>query len=110
MARAALTFGNAAVQFGLAAAPESYTAVWHVFDNATGSSRRFAETASKNMTMQAPPELPLIQGTFIRVDLHAASAEQAAWARPIQAYFKKLASGWKLVGLDRMPESTDHTP
>ena len=86
------------------------TAVWHVFDNATGAARRFAETASRETRMQAPPELPLIQGTFIRVDLHAASVEQPAWARPIQVYFKKLASGWKLVGLDRMPESADRTP
>ena len=105
-----LTFGNAAVQFGLAAAPESYTAVWHVFDNATGAARRVAETASREMRMQAPPELPLIQGAFVRVDLHAASAEHPVWARPIQAYFKKLPSGWKLVGLERIPEHTEPTP
>jgi hypothetical protein len=99
-----LTFDNAAVRYRFAAAPESYTAVWYAFDNASGTARRIADTASRDTRMPAPTGLPIGPGAFIRVDLHAASAEQPAWARPIEVYFRKLASGWKLVGLDRMPE------
>jgi hypothetical protein len=99
-----LTFGNAAVQFGLAAAPESYTATWYAFDNVTGTVRKIGETASREPRMQAPADLPIAPGAFIRVDLHAASAQQPEWARPIQTHFKKLASGWRLVGLERIPE------
>ena len=58
-----LTFGNVAVQFGLAAAPESYTAVWYAFDNATGTSRRIAETARRETRMQAPADLPSCSGS-----------------------------------------------
>ena len=105
-----LTFGNVAVQYGFAAAPESYTAVWYAFDNATRASRRIAETAGREMRMQAPADLPSAAGAFIRVDLHAASAEQPNWARPIQTYFRKLPSGWTLVGLERLPEHAGPTP
>jgi hypothetical protein len=105
-----LTFGNAAVQHGLAASPESYTAAWHAFDNATGTTRRLAETTSRDMRMQAPSDLSVAPGGFVRVDLHATSATERAWARPVQAYFRKQPTGWTLVGLERMPVRPDPTP
>ena len=99
-----LTFVNAAMQHGFAAAPESYKAVWHEFDNATGESSRIADTLSKGERMQAPATLPSTPGAFVRVELSAESAEHRAWSQPIQVYFRRLDAGWKLVGLERLPE------
>ena len=99
-----ITFGNAATQHRLAAAPESYKAVWYTFDNATGGSSRIAETLSRGERMQAPATLPTETGAFVRVELSAASAEHRAWAEPIQVYFRRLDAGWKLVGLERLPD------
>jgi hypothetical protein len=99
-----LTFGNAATQHGFAAAPESYKAVWHEFDNATGESSRIADTLSKGERMQGPATLPSTPGAFVRVELSAESAEHRAWSQPIQVYFRRLDAGWKLVGLERLPE------
>jgi hypothetical protein len=38
------------------------------------------------------------------VDIAATHTTQPTWARPVQAYFRRDASGWKLVGFERLPE------
>ena len=48
-----LTFGNAAVQYGLATAPRGYTAAWHAFDNATGASKPLGQTTGGAGRIQA---------------------------------------------------------
>ena len=97
-----LTFGNAAVERGLATPPDSYLAVWSTFDNATGTSSRIGETEGRDR-LEAPSGLPNASGSFIRVALSALSPSHPAWAQPIDVYFRKVATGWKLVGLERMP-------
>ena len=98
-----LAFDNAAVQHGFATAPRRYTAVWSSFDNATGESSRIAETTSQEARVQAPSGLPAAVGSFVRVDLSAEHPEHPAWAQPVQVYFRRQASGWSLVGLERQP-------
>lgn len=98
-----LTFGNAAVDYKLASAPASYSAKWFTFDNATADSRPLGETSSARATMQAPAGLPTTTGTHIRVEIAAAHPEFPHWSQPVQAYFRREAGGWKLVGLERMP-------
>ena len=99
-----LTFGNAAVERGLAAAPDSYLAAWSAFDNATGTSRRIAETAGRDH-VEAPAELPTAPGSYVKVALSAVSRSHPAGAQPIEVYFRRIATGWKLVGLERMPNA-----
>ena len=101
-----LTFGNAAVEHGLATPPDSYLAAWSTFDNATGTSRRIAETAGRDR-LEAPAELPTAPGSYVKVALSAVSPSHPAWAQPIDVYFRRIATGWKLVGLERMPNSTE---
>jgi len=98
-----LAFGNAAVQYGFAAAPASYTAAWSVFDNKAGTSSRVAETTSREPRLQAPAGLPAAPGSFVKVALSAQSPEHPSWAQPIDVYFKRGATGWTLVGLERLP-------
>jgi hypothetical protein len=98
-----LRFGNAAVQFGFAEAPESYTAAWSTFDNATGTSAAIAETTGRQPELPAPANLPAAPGAFIKVSLSARSASHPSWAAPVDTYFRKTATGWSLVGLERMP-------
>jgi hypothetical protein len=100
-----LTFGNAAVERGLAQPPDSYLAVWSTFDNATGTSSRIGETAARDR-LEAPSGLPSATGSYIRVALSAVSPSHPAWARPIDVYFRRIATGWKLVGLERMPNQS----
>jgi hypothetical protein len=97
-----LTFGNAAVERGLATPPDSYQAVWSTFDNATGTSKRIGQTTGRDR-IEAPSGLPSATGSYIKVALSAVSPSQPPWAQPIDVYFRRIATGWKLVGLERMP-------
>jgi hypothetical protein len=98
-----LQFENAAVAAHVADAPAAYHAVWSHFDNATGETRQIAETQSTTTTMQAPAGVPTGADRFIEVRLWADSAQHPVWHQPIHTYFRREASGWKLVGLERMP-------
>ena len=100
-----LTFGNAAVERGLAAAPDSYLAVWSTFDNATGTSSRIGQTTGRDQ-LEAPSGLPSATGSYIRLALSAVSPSHPAWAHPIDVYFRRIPTGWKLVGLERMPNQS----
>jgi hypothetical protein len=99
-----LSFENAAVAADVARAPEVYRASWFHFDNATGESRLLSETTSVTTTVEAPVDLPTAADSFILVELSADSWEYEAWRRPIRTYFRLDADGWKLVGLERMPD------
>jgi hypothetical protein len=99
-----LTFGNAAVQAGFAKAPASYKATWSTFDNATGEATRVAATESATGRMQAPAGLRAAPGTFVKVEVSATSPEHPTWAVPVQIYFRGTATGWTLVGFERLPE------
>jgi hypothetical protein len=97
-----LTFDNAAVDGGVAKGAVSYRASWMLFDNATGATKPLSETRSATTTVEAPGGLP--SSGFVAVDIAADSEAHPAWKQPVRAYFRREAGGWKLVGLDRLPE------
>jgi hypothetical protein len=97
-----LTFDNAAVELGLATPAAEYRAVWHSFDNATHESRRIDETAAASTRLRAPSGLPTAAGAFIRVEVAATGGAHPSWGVPVNAYFQRTATGWKLVGLERL--------
>jgi hypothetical protein len=101
-----LTFENAAVAGGVANAPEGYIASWFHFNNTTDETRPLAATSSRTTTIAAPAGLPTTTGSFVAVDLSANCRDYPAWMRPVRAYFRLDADGWKLVGLDRIPEDS----
>jgi len=99
-----LQFDNAAVSAGVAEAPSAYHATWSQFDNATGQTRPIGDTQSPTTAMQAPVGLPTGADSYVEVSLSADSSEHPSWKQPIRTHFRRDGSGWKLVGLERMPD------
>jgi hypothetical protein len=97
-----LTFENAAVAAGVATAPAEYVVNWSRFDNAGGVVTPIADTNAATASVAAPADLPSAAGTYIRVDI-AAKGGPESWAQPAHAYFRRDASGWTLVGFERVP-------
>jgi hypothetical protein len=99
-----LTFANAAVDARVAAAPGGYRAVWGRFDNNTGAVSGLGDSSGASTSLQAPGPLPSAEGDFIRVEVSATAPPHESWSRPVHVYFRRQAGGWKLVGLERMPD------
>jgi len=97
-----LSFDNAAVSGGVASGPVTYRASWMVFDNATGATKPLSETTSATTTIAPPAGIP--SSGFIAVDIAAESAAHPTWKQPVRAVFRQDTGGWKLVGLERMPD------
>jgi hypothetical protein len=100
-----LTLENAAFAAGAASGPATYRASWFRFDNATGETQPLADTQSSTTTIEAPAGLPTTSGSFVTVDISVDSQAHPAWRRPIRTSFRRGATGWTLVGLERLPES-----
>jgi hypothetical protein len=100
-----LTFENAAVTAGVAAEPDQgYIVHWLAFDNTTDTSSVLGSpTATRNGQSRAPVALPSSPGSFVKVQVAAASHEHPSWAVPVEAFFRRSASGWTLIGLERLP-------
>ena len=96
-----LSFSNEAVKFGFAKAPSSYASVWSSFDNNSGTTRRIGETKGADTRLTAPAGLPAATDSFVLAEVRALDPPHESWARPVKVYFRRLANGWKLVGLER---------
>jgi hypothetical protein len=51
----------------------------------------------------APAGLAGISSDFIRILLGASGGPNPSWEHPVQAYFRREAGGWRLVGFERLP-------
>jgi hypothetical protein len=100
-----LTFQNAAVEARMANEPASgYTVRWFTFDNATGNATAIGSpTATTDRRVKAPASLPSASGAFVKVQIAGTDPSHAPWAAPVDVYFRRGASGWVLVGVERMP-------
>jgi hypothetical protein len=98
-----LTFGNAAVRYGFASAPRGYTVDWYLFDNRTGESRPLSRTTGPGERIAGPRGLPDLPGAYVRVDVAVDHPDHPRWNEPVQAYFLRRSTDWKLVGFERAP-------
>ena len=100
-----LTFANAAVTTGVASEPANgYTVSWFTFDNASASTTPIGSaTTTTDRRVKAPAGLPSGAGAIVKVQISAADPAHKPWATPVDVYFRRGASGWTLVGLERMP-------
>jgi hypothetical protein len=98
-----LTFANAAVDAGVAPKPAGYAVEWARFDNAGGESTPIgSRTTVTTPRAEAPGRLPGEAGAYVRVQI-AATDGPKPWTTPLDAYFRRTADAWTLVGLDRLP-------
>ena len=84
-----------------AAPPNGYRASWARFDNTSGATSPLGSVMTFRGTAVAAPTLPATAGAFVRVEISAVEPAPRAWTTPVSAYFRKSASGWTLVGLER---------
>ncbi|MGH9331174.1 MAG: hypothetical protein ACRD09_12080 [Vicinamibacterales bacterium] len=99
----ALTFRNMAVDAHVAATPSEYVVRWAKFDNGNGSPETFsAEVRAPEPRFQAPAPL-LMSAEYVTAEIWAADAAHPQWSRPVRVCFRRHASGWTTVGVDRMP-------
>jgi hypothetical protein len=100
-----LTFKNAAADAKVAPTGAfGYRASWFEFDNATSEAKAFGTTENASTSLRSPP---LPGDGFVKVDIAATAGAPEAWTKPVSAYFKRSASGWSLVGFERLPEMID---
>jgi hypothetical protein len=115
-----LTFRNLAVDLNFASVPSGYQVSWFRFDNMSGESTAVGESTISETRAAAPSSvlarvgpdttLPGGRGQFVRVDISATGGTTASWTKPVRAYFRRTQGGWKLVGLDRMPDAPTMRP
>jgi hypothetical protein len=97
-----LTFENAAERAGVAPAAEGYGIEWSRFDNASNTHTPLGpEQRVTEKRAQAPAEA--LGADFVCARIRAYHPEHSAWADPLTVYFRRGASGWTLVGLERNP-------
>jgi hypothetical protein len=102
-----LTFANAAVQAGVATAADNYRVEWARFDNAANQATRVGdEMQTTAARAQAPQEL--VSGAarpeYVQVRVAAIHPKFPTWSTPVTVHFRRDGSGWKLVGVTRLPE------
>jgi hypothetical protein len=96
-----LTWDDAANAASAADAPSEYRAEWRQFDNASGETRRLGETRGSRRSLQAPPDLRLAPGEIVQIDIVGEPSGSAQWQQPVRLHFRRAATGWTLIGLDR---------
>lgn len=96
-----LTWENAAVRFGAATPAVTYRLSWSRFDNATDRHQPVGQTLVATEPRAAAPTALLSGAEFVAVQVRSEHAGHAAWARPVRAYFRRTADGWRTVGLER---------
>ena len=96
-----LTFENAAVTARVGSAPTAYALTWSRFDNAAGANT--GESVEMRVTepqAQAPKQL--LQGAdFVAVAIQTIHSDYPVWRSPVILTFRRTASGWQAVGLER---------
>jgi hypothetical protein len=100
-----LTFRNAAVDAGVADAPEDgYLTAWSRFDNATGIATPIGSVSiAAGGEATAPGALPDGPGAFVKIAISARGTAHAPWTLPVDVYFRRAGDRWSLVGVERMP-------
>ena len=104
LASSGLTFRNAAVEAGVAPAPDAYDVTWFAFDNATGMRRQVGEPARVAPGRAAPLPPALANEPYVMAAVGAGSA-----SGPARVYFRQQSGRWQVVGIERHPATLSTT-
>ena len=94
-----LTFRDAAVDAGVAVAPEAYDVTWFAFDNATGARRQAGESARVAPGAAAPLPRALAGEPYVMATIAARTSSSS----PARVYFRQASGQWQVVGIERYP-------
>jgi hypothetical protein len=100
-----LSFVNAAERAGASAPGATYRIAWARFDNARDVTTPFGEA---QMLAEPRATLPweLATAPWVSVSIRSTHRDHPSWDLPVAVYFRRDASGWRTVGLERtLPET-----
>jgi hypothetical protein len=97
----ALVFTNAAVDARAATAPESYQLRWFRFDNATATRTPVGDPQTVSAPAGRTPAGFLESGDYVGVEVTASHPQRPGWTQPATFFFRRGASGWTVVGIER---------
>jgi hypothetical protein len=95
-----LRFDNAAIAHDVGGRPDGYTLRWSRFDNATDTHTPVGGPVTVADTRAAAPPDVLAGGDYVSVSIATRHPAFPGW-RPVQVYFRRTATGWLTVGVDR---------
>jgi hypothetical protein len=98
-----LTFQNAAVQARAATPGAAYTLAWSRFDNAADTHEPVGSEATVSEMRASAPANLLKDAEYVAVTVRGRHQDHPAWGRPVRAYFRREATGWKTVAVERLP-------
>ncbi len=95
-----LTFANAAGDRGLASGAATYRLTWSRLDNAAGAS---VGPATEELSTEARAVAPraILASEFVSLEIRTAHPDFPAWLEPVRVAFRRTATGWQTVGLER---------
>jgi hypothetical protein len=96
-----ITFVNAAVAARVATPAEHYELHWFRFDNTSSTRTPVGQRQTTPEPVGRAPAGLLESGEFVGVEVTARHAQHQEWARPATFFFRRDASGWTLVGVER---------
>ena len=97
----AFTFTNAAVAARAADPAETYQLQWFRVDNAAGTRTPLGERQTIPAPAGRAPASLADSGEYVGVEVTAFHTQRPGWARPAVFFFRRGASGWTLVGIER---------
>ena len=93
------------MRYGVASPPAGgYRIAWSRFDNPTGRTTALgAPTTTLGTRVGAGAVVLESASEFVQASVHAIDASHPAWEVPVTVTFRREGSGWRLVGLERLP-------
>jgi hypothetical protein len=98
-----LTFGNAAVDAGLAAPPAEYQVTWSTYDNATGVATPLGPVQRYAEARCPLPANGDVDARYLMAEIRTIHPGFPAWRTPVRVFVRRGAGVWTAMALERLP-------
>jgi hypothetical protein len=102
-----LRFSNAAVDAGVADAPERYELSWFRFDNRNDRRSYVGIPQAVTTTSAALPAREIAGAEYIGVEIRAVHRGYRSWRAPVRLYFRSAGASWVLTGVERQVDDVE---